>query len=59
MAKVQITTAGHTVEIEDNAPALDLAVLALMLWQDTRDPKLDRAWSTGFSAAIERSYDQE
>lgn len=51
MAKVDITTAGHTIIVEGDEPVEDLAKLALALWHDTRDPKLDRNWgSTGFSA---------
>ncbi len=45
MAKVDITTAGHTIILEDpDLGAEALAQVALDLWQRTRDPKLDRAW---------------
>jgi len=56
MAKVSITTASHTIEIEQaDSSAEDLSRLALDLWQKTRDPKLDRATGVGFSASTERA----
>ena len=52
MAKVTITTAGHSIELdEDDATAEDLGKLALVLWLATRDPKLDRVEVVGFVQA--------
>jgi len=51
MAKVDLTTAGHTVIVEADEPLDVLAAKALELWRATRDPKLDRNWAaTGFTA---------
>ncbi len=54
MAKIDITTAGHTVIVEDDDASLDaVATKALELWWATRDPKIDRAF--GVSAGqVER-----
>jgi len=55
MAKVIITTAGHTIEVEQSeATAEDLGRLALDLWQQTRDPKIDQATGVGFISGTER-----
>lgn len=44
MARVDITTAGHTISV-DSADSLDeVAAKALDLWQRTRDPRIDRAY---------------
>lgn len=45
MAKIDITTAGHTIIVEDDNATLDaVALKALELWWATRDPKLDRGF---------------
>lgn len=51
MTKVDITTAGHTVIVESDEDLDTVAAKALQLWQDTRDPRLDRVHgATGFVA---------
>ena len=51
MAKVDISTAGHTIVVESDADLNTVAAKALELWQATRDPKLDVAQGTaGFVA---------
>lgn len=51
MAKVDITTAGHTIIIEDDSSSLDaICMKALELWHATRDPKLDRGYGTASMA---------
>jgi hypothetical protein len=55
MARVNITTAGHMIELEeDGVPAEVLAPLALAMWRATRDSKLDLATGVGFGL-IERA----
>jgi hypothetical protein len=51
VAKVDITTAGHTIIVEADGADLDvIAAKALELWRATRDPKLDQAYApTGFT----------
>jgi len=51
MAKVIITTAGHTVEIHSSDELEIVATRALQIWMATRDPKLDRAYAAGFAQA--------
>lgn len=44
MARVEICTGGHSI-ICDSDDDLDVvAALAVDLWRQTRDPKLDRGW---------------
>jgi hypothetical protein len=38
VTKIDITTAGHTVIIETDAPLATVAATALELWQQTHDP---------------------
>jgi hypothetical protein len=60
MAKVIITTAGHTIEVEQSeGTAEDLGRLALELWQKTRDPKIDQATGVGFTSVTDRATDRE
>jgi hypothetical protein len=55
VAKVDITTAGHTIILDDpDVGAKELAAIALDLWRQTRDPKLDRAWGVA-GAILERA----
>ncbi len=50
MARTEITTAGHTVIVDDDeAPLEAVAAKALELWWLTRDPKIDRGF--GVAAA--------
>lgn len=52
MAKVDITTAGHTVIVEDDTASLDaVATKALELWWATRDPKIDRGFGVAGQVA--------
>lgn len=54
MARVEITTAGHTVIVDADGPLDQVAGKALYLWDRTRDPRIDRAYgAVGFH--LERS----
>lgn len=54
MARVEITTAGHSIILESEDDLDVVSALALDLWRQTRDPKLDRGFGvTGL--VLERS----
>ncbi|MCX5066648.1 hypothetical protein OOJ91_12240 [Micromonospora lupini] len=55
MARVEITTAGHTISVDADGPLDQVAGKALYLWERTRDPNLVRAYPTGFAPVLERS----
>lgn len=45
MARIELTTAGHSVVIDDDTTNLDaIATKALELWWATRDPRIDRGF---------------
>lgn len=44
MARVDITTAGHSITVDSADPLDQVAAKALDLWQRTRDPRIDRAY---------------
>jgi hypothetical protein len=55
MAKIDITTAGHTIIVEDDNASLDaVAIKALELWWATRDPKIDRSYGITAGTTTDR-----
>lgn len=60
MPRVEITTAGHTVIVDDEDEDLDVvACFALDLHRQTKDPRISRAYGTsvGFTAEFAEEYD--
>ncbi|MEU7170324.1 hypothetical protein ABZ949_02385 [Micromonospora tulbaghiae] len=52
---MEITTGGHSVIVDADGPLDQVSGKALYLWERTRDPKLDRAFTPGFTPVLERA----
>lgn len=60
MARVEITTAGHTIVIEADADVNALADKALSLWRETRTAGLDHAdGAIGFTTELANPDDRD
>ncbi|MFY1595480.1 hypothetical protein [Micromonospora sp. WMMD737] len=55
MARVEITTAGHSIVVDADGDLHQVAGKALYLWTRTKDPRIDRAFPTGFTPVLERA----
>lgn len=55
MARVEITTGGHSIVTDADENLDQVAGKALYLWTRTRDPREGRATATGFAAVLERA----
>ncbi|PZG10302.1 hypothetical protein C1I95_28180 [Micromonospora craterilacus] len=54
MARVEITTAGHSIVVDSDGLLDEVAGKALYLWERTRDPRIDRAFAPGFAPVLDR-----
>ncbi|WBB94198.1 hypothetical protein [Verrucosispora sp. WMMC514] len=60
MARVEITTGGHSIVVDADGELDHVAGKALFLWTRTRDPQLDRpVTATGFAPVLERAPDPD
>ncbi|WP_431728591.1 hypothetical protein [Verrucosispora sp. TAA-831] len=55
MARVEITTAGHSVVVDCDGLLDEVSGKALYLWERTRDPRLDHAYPPGFTPVLDRA----